>query len=218
MVKEKRNEMIEQNIALVHSIAARFKGRGYDYDDLFQSGCVGLIKAVDNFDESRGFCFSTYAVPVIMGEIKRLFRDNGQMKVSRSLQEKSARAKRLGELFMKKEQREPTVGELADMLGCDSFETAQILNVINPLLSLSEFYEEDSKELEIPYDDTDEMFDRISVSQIMESLDNNEKVLITERYYKGKTQAETAAVLGISQVQVSRKEKAILQKMRRMLL
>lgn len=217
MVKDKRSEMIEGNIALVHSVAARFRGRGYDYDDLFQSGCVGLIKAVDNFDESLGFCFSTYAVPVIMGEIKRLFRDNGAVKVSRSIREKAIRAKRLGELFMKKEQREPTVGELAEMLGCDSFETAQILNAAGAPLSLSEFYEDDTREFDIPYDDTDEMFDRLSVSQVMDSLQENEKILINERYFKGKTQSETAAVLGISQVQVSRKEKAILQKMRRKL-
>ena len=95
-----RDKMIENNIGLVHSIANRFKGRGVDYDDLFQSGCVGLIKAVDNFDESRGFAFSTYAVPVIMGEIKRIFRDGGAVKVSRSLKEKAIKAQSLREKFI----------------------------------------------------------------------------------------------------------------------
>ena len=113
-----RDKMIENNIGLVHSIANRFKGRGVDYDDLFQSGCVGLIKAVDNFDESRGFAFSTYAVPVIMGEIKRIFRDGGAVKVSRSLKEKAIKAQSLREKFINDKMREPTVTELSNLLDC----------------------------------------------------------------------------------------------------
>ena len=127
MVKDSRNQMIEDNIGLVHSIAKRFVGRGVDYEDLFQTGCIGLIKAVDHFDESKGFRFSTYAVPVIMGEIKRIFRDGGAIKVSRALKEKSMKAQLLRERFSKKELREPTVSELADMLGCDVDETVEIL-------------------------------------------------------------------------------------------
>ena len=100
MVIDKRAQMIEENIGLVHSVAKRFKGRGVDYEDLFQSGCIGLIKAVDNFDESKGFQFSTYAVPVIMGEIKRVFRDGGAIKVGRSLKEKSLKAQRLRDIFL----------------------------------------------------------------------------------------------------------------------
>lgn len=102
MVTDSREEMIKRNIGLVHSIANRFRGRGADYDDLFQSGCIGLIKAVDNFDESKGFAFSTYAVPVIMGEIKRIFRDGGSIKVSRSLKEKAIKAQTLRDKFLKK--------------------------------------------------------------------------------------------------------------------
>lgn len=102
MVKDSRNQMIEDNIGLVHSIAKRFVGRGVDYEDLFQTGCIGLIKAVDHFDESKGFRFSTYAVPVIMGEIKRIFRDGGAIKVSRALKEKSMKAQLLRERFQKK--------------------------------------------------------------------------------------------------------------------
>lgn len=209
--------MIEENIGLVHSIAKRFTGRGVDYEDLFQSGCIGLIKAVDHFDESKGFKFSTYAVPVIMGEIRRLFRDGGAIKVSRSLKEKSVRAQVLKERFAIKELREPTVGELSQMLGCDINETAEILNVINPMLSLNSFGEDGDENMDIPVDEQDEMFDRLSLSQVMETLSSREKELIDYRYFKGQTQSVTAKALGVSQVQVSRKEKEILKKLRRLL-
>ena len=112
MVDTEREEKISENLGLVHSIANRFRGRGVDYEDLFQNGCVGLIKAVDNFDESKGFAFSTYAVPVIMGEIKRIFRDGGAIKVSRALKDKAIKAEAIREKFMARELREPTVSEL----------------------------------------------------------------------------------------------------------
>ena len=214
MVIDKRDKMIEDNIGLVHSVAKRFKGRGAEYEDLFQSGCIGLIKAVDNFDESMGYQFSTYAVPVIMGEIKRIFRDGGAIKVSRSLKEKSLRAQTLRDRFSKRELREPTVSELAEMLGCDINETAEILNVINPMLSINQFGEDGNSDLDIPFDDSENLFDRISLSQIIDTLDSDEKILIDHRYFKGQTQTVTAASMGISQVQVSRKEKAVLRKLR----
>ncbi len=217
MVKSLRDEMIEENIGLVHSIAKRFTGRGVEYEDLFQSGCIGLIKAVDHFDESKGFKFSTYAVPVIMGEIRRLFRDGGAIKVSRSLKEKSAKAQVLRERFAKKELREPTVSELSEMLGCDINETAQILNVINPMLSLNSFGEDGDENMDIPVDEQDDMFERLSLSQVISTLSSREKQLIDCRYFKGQTQSATAKVLGVSQVQVSRKEKEILKKLRHML-
>ena len=217
MVKENRDKMIEDNIGLVHSIAKRFTGRGVDYEDLFQTGCVGLIKAVDNFDESKGFKFSTYAVPVIMGEIRRIFRDGGAIKVSRALKEKSVKAQMLRERFAKRELREPTVSELSDMLGCGVDETAEILNVINPMLSLNSFGEDGSESLDVPFDNREEIFDRISVMQVMEKLSNEERFIINSRYFNGKTQSETAQKLGVSQVQVSRKEKDILKKLRIML-
>ena len=214
MVIDKRSQVIEENIGLVHSVAKRFKGRGVDYEDLFQSGCIGLIKAVDNFDETKGFQFSTYAVPVIMGEIKRVFRDGGAIKVGRTLKEKSMKAQFFRDKFMKKELREPTVSELADMLGCDVNETAEILNVINPMLSINQFGEDGSADFDIPVDDSENLFDRLSLNQIIDTLDNDEKRLIDCRYYKGQTQTVTANAMGISQVQVSRKEKAILRKLR----
>ena len=206
--------MIEDNIGLVHSIAKRFKGRGEDYDDLYQAGCVGLIKAVDNFDESKGFLFSTYAVPVIMGEIRRLFRDGGAVKVSRSLKEKSIKVQAIREKFIKKELREPTVSELSELCGIETEELSEVLNIINPVVSLSCTTEDGDETIDIPVDDTDKLFDRLSVHQAIRDLSNDELLLIKYRFYEGKTQCESAKLLGISQVQVSRREKQLLAKLR----
>lgn len=206
--------MIEDNIGLVHSIAKRFKGRGEDYDDLYQAGCVGLIKAVDNFDESKGFLFSTYAVPVIMGEIRRLFRDGGAVKVSRSLKEKSIKVQAIREKFIKKELREPTVSELSELCRIETEELSEVLNVINPVVSLSCTTEDGDETIDIPVDDTDKLFDRLSVHQAIKDLSNDELLLIKYRFYEGKTQCESAKLLGISQVQVSRREKQLLAKLR----
>lgn len=206
--------MIEENIGLVHSIAKRFKGRGEDYDDLYQAGCVGLIKAVDNFDESKGFLFSTYAVPVIMGEIRRLFRDGGAVKVSRSLKEKSIKVQAIREKFIKKELREPTVSELSELCGIETEELSEVLNVINPVVSLSCTTDDGDETIDIPVDDTDKLFDRLSVHHAIKDLSNDELLLIKYRFYEGKTQCESAKLLGISQVQVSRREKQLLAKLR----
>lgn len=214
MVIDDRDKKITENIGLVHSIANRFRNRGADYDDLFQAGCVGLIKAVDNFDESKGFAFSTYAVPVIMGEIKRIFRDGGAIKVSRSLKEKSIKVQAMRDKFLAKNLREPTVSELASLSGYDVEELSEILNIINPVVSINMLTEQGSEEIDIPVDDSDKMFDRLSLEQVMTTLTEMERLLIEYRFYQGKTQCETAKILNISQVQVSRKEKAILLKMR----
>ena len=214
MVIDDRDKKITENIGLVHSIANRFRNRGADYDDLFQAGCVGLIKAVDNFDESKGFAFSTYAVPVIMGEIKRIFRDGGAIKISRSLKEKSIKVQAIRDKFLSKNLREPTVSELASLSGYDVEELSEILNIINPVVSINMLTEEGSEEIDIPVDDSDKMFDRLSLEQVMTTLTETERLLIEYRFYQGKTQCETAKILNVSQVQVSRKEKAILLKMR----
>lgn len=214
MVIDDRDKKITENIGLVHSIANRFRNRGADYDDLFQAGCVGLIKAVDNFDESKGFAFSTYAVPVIMGEIKRIFRDGGAIKVSRSLKEKSIKVQAMRDKFISENLREPTVSELASLSGYDVEELSEILNIINPVVSINMLTEQGSEEIDIPVDDSDKMFDRLSLEQVMTTLTETERLLIEYRFYQGKTQCETAKILNISQVQVSRKEKAILLKMR----
>ena len=214
MVIDDRDKKITENIGLVHSIANRFRNRGADYDDLFQAGCVGLIKAVDNFEESKGFAFSTYAVPVIMGEIKRIFRDGGAIKISRSLKEKSIKVQAMRDKFLSKNLREPTVSELASLSGYDVEELSEILNIINPVVSINMLTEEGSEEIDIPVDDSDKMFDRLSLEQVMTTLTETERLLIEYRFYQGKTQCETAKILNVSQVQVSRKEKAILLKMR----
>ena len=203
MVKQNRDDMIVSNIPLVHSIANRFRGRGVEYDDLYQSGCVGLIKAVDKFDVNRGFSFSTYAVPVIMGEIKRLFRDGGAIKVQ-SLREK----------FKQKELREPTLSELSKLSGFSVEELSEILNVLTPIASLSASNEDGEEMLDIPVDESDELFDRLSVHQALKILDKTELMIVKYRFYDGITQNETAKKLNISQAQVSRKEKQILLKLR----
>ena len=209
-----REGAIVNNLALVHSIARRFTGRGIEYDDLYQAGCVGLIKAVDNFDESRGFAFSTYAVPVIMGEIKRLFRDGGSIKVSRSLKEKSLKVQYIKDNFVSRENREPTVSELAALSGYSVEELSEILCVMTPVRSLSAFYDEEEGNIDIPVDESDMLFDRLSIDEATAKLCEGERIIISNRFFLGKTQSETAKELGISQVQVSRKEKKILLKLR----
>lgn len=218
MVIEKREQMITDNIGLVHSIANRFRSRGVEYEDLFQAGCVGLIKAVDGFDEDKGFAFSTYAVPVIMGEIKRIFRDGGPIKVSRSLKEKSIKIQAIRDRFVNKNLREPTMSELAALSNEDINDLPEILNVINPVVSLSAFTEDTDEEIDIPVDESDNLFNKLSINQAMNNLSENERNLIIFRYFHGKTQCETAKLLNVSQVQVSRKEKQLLLKMRGLLL
>lgn len=214
MVKQNRDDMIVSNIPLVHSIANRFRGRGAEYDDLYQAGCVGLIKAVDNFDESRGFSFSTYAVPVIMGEIKRLFRDGGAIKVSRTLKENSIKVQAVREKFKRQELREPTLSELSELSGFGVEELSEILNVLTPIASLSVSNEDGEEILDIPVDESDALFDKLSVHQALKVLDKDELLIVKYRFYDGVTQTETAKKLNISQVQVSRKEKQILEKLR----
>ena len=214
MVTDNRDDMIVNNLGLVHSIAARFRGRGMDYDDLFQAGCIGLIKAADNFDRERGFQFSTYAVPVIMGEIKRLFRDDGAIKVSRVLKEKSLKVRAMRDSFIMKNDREPTVQELAAYCQMDAEEMSEIIGLLSPVMSLSVEYEGESEEMDIPVDNSDAIFNRLYIAEATEKLSPYEKELIHLRFFLGKTQSETAKQLGVSQVQISRKEKAILLKLR----
>lgn len=213
-----RDQKIVDNLGLVHSIANRFRNRGVEYDDLYQAGCVGLIKAIDNFDKSKGFALSTYAVPVIMGEIKRIFRDGGPIKVSRSLKEKSIKVQAIRDKFINKELREPTISELAELADLQVEELSEILNILNPVMSLSMITDDGDEEMDIPIDDSDKLFDRLSINQVMKTLTTKEQLLIQYRFYEGKTQTQTAKLLGISQVQVSRKEKSILMKLREKLI
>ncbi len=219
MVKEKsrRNELVEKNLGLVHACANRFRGRGAEYEDLFQAGCVGIIKAADNFDPSRGFSFSTYAVPVILGEIKRIFRDSGSVKVGRALKERSRAAMKRREEIALSLGREPTVTELAQALGIETAEAAMLINASMPVISLT-VGEENNEQLDIPVQSPeDEVSDLLALRQAVESLDERDRKMIEMRYYDGMTQSATAAALGMTQVQVSRREKAVLLILRKKL-
>ena len=213
-----REEVICGNIGLVHSCARRFIGRGIEYDDLFQAGCMGLIKAADGFDEKRGLKFSTYAVPVILGEIRRLFRDGGAVKGSRSLKEMSMRASREREDFISREGREPTVSEMADLLGVGVEQAAEALSAAMPALSLTKAGEDEGEQLDVPVEPPDELLtDKLALQQVLCELDSLDRALIVLRYLKSNTQQATAEKLGMTQVQVSRRERAILEIMRRKL-
>lgn len=211
----KREEMIENNLGLVHACANRFRGRGVEYDDLFQAGCVGLVKAADGFDETLGFNFSTYAFPVIMGEIKRIFRDSGTIKVGRAMKEKIRLLNKLKEDYILKNGFEPTVSQMAQMMGLDAASTAEVLAASMPIMSLTAQDDEESRQLDVPVSSPDEeISEKLALKQTMENLEERDRQLIDLRYFKGYTQSKTAQILGISQVQVSRKEKKILLKMR----
>ena len=214
-----RDQSIQENIGLVHACAKRFKGRGMEYDDLFQAGCLGLVKAVDHFDESRGLKFSTYALPVILGEMRRLFRDGGAVKVGRSLKELSIRASRKAAEFAEKEGRSPTVGELAELLGVEPAEAAQALGAAQMPLSLTASEEDGGGQMDISVEGEDEKIaELLSLKQVVKELPPRDQNIIYFRYYKHRTQTETAQALGMTQVQVSRREKVILQELRRKLV
>ena len=214
-----RDQSIQENIGLVHACAKRFKGRGMEYDDLFQAGCLGLVKAVDHFDESRGLKFSTYAVPVILGEMRRLFRDGGAVRVGRSLKELSIRASRKAAEFAEKEGRSPTVGELAELLGVEPAEAAQALGAAQMPLSLTASEEDGGGQMDISVEGEDEKIaELLSLKQVVKELPPRDQNIIYFRYYKHRTQTETAQALGMTQVQVSRREKVILQELRRKLV
>ena len=217
--KTRREAFITQNLGLVHACAGRFRGRGMEYDDLYSAGCVGLIKAYDNFDESRGVGFSTYAVPVILGEIRRLFRDGGTVKVSRSLKELGLAAGRTRELLGSELGREATVNEVAERMGRAPEDVAQALAATTPPLSLTGGEEDGSGQIDLPEEGPEErLSDLLSLQQLLSSLEERDRQLIFLRYYRRKTQTEVARRLGMTQVQVSRREKRILQSMRQQLL
>ncbi len=206
-----------ENIGLVRALVPRFLGRGMEYDDLFQAGCVGLIKAADRFDPSLGYKFSTYAVPLILGEMRRLFRDGGAVKVSRGLRELSMRAVHAAEEIEKKTGEAPTVSTLAAYMGISEERCAEALNAAQPTLSLTNF--EGDGEQDIPVESHEErVSDRLALYQVLEALPEKDRCLLEYRYFQRKTQVETARYLGISQVQVSRREKKLLSKLRRLLI
>lgn len=209
----------EENLGLVHLCANRFRGRGVEYDDLYSAGCIGLMKAVNAFDTERGVRFSTYAVPVILGEIKRLFRDGGTVKVSRSMKELSMRVVRLRDELRMQSGKEPTVQQLAREMGVEEAEIVQALCVSVPPVSLTDPEESGEGQLDIPVPPPDtEIGDVLALRQIMLTLSERDRMLLTMRYYQNKTQSQTAQALGMTQVQVSRREKKLLLTMREELL
>ena len=217
METEVRAPSAEENLGLVHLCANKFRGRGIEYDDLYSAGCIGLMKAVRAFDTGRGVRFSTYAVPVILGEIKRLFRDGGSIRVSRSLKELSVRIQRICEEFRQKNGREPTVSELAELSGESVTDVAEALCVCQPLLSLTSG--EDEGQIDVPTEAPDEgIVDVLALRQIMSRLEPRDKALLELRYFRELTQAKTAKALGMTQVQVSRREQKLLTQMRKELL
>lgn len=207
---------IESHFGLVHSCCQRFRGRGIDYDDLFQTGCIGLTKAAKKFDFKRGVKFSTYATPVILGELKSVFRDGSlSLKVSRKLKELSNKIKIEREKFVKIYEREPTVLELADILNAEQEQILEALDATKWPISLSTSASDDNSVIEIPIEFDDEKLSaEISVRQIINTLENRDKNLIYLRFFKGVTQSEVAKNLGMTQVQVSRREKALLKMLR----
>ena len=215
-----REEFIQQNLGLVHACAGRFRSRGIEYDDLYAAGCVGLIKAYDGFDWGRGVCFSTYAVPVILGEIKKLFRDGGTVKVSRSVKELGIKASAVREKLLKEMGSEPTVSQIAQQLNASAEQVAMALKAGLPAISLTPAGENDgNRELDIPIDSPEEeLTDRISLQEVMQRLSPEEQKLIRLRYFCGRTQSETARMLNTTQVQISRRERKLLGLMRRQLI
>ena len=215
-----REEFIQENLGLVHACAGRFRSRGIEYDDLYAAGCVGLIKAYDGFDWGRGVCFSTYAVPVILGEIKKLFRDGGTVKVSRSVKELGIKASAVREKLLKEMGSEPTVSQIAQRLNASAEQVAMALKAGLPAISLTPAGENDgNRELDIPIDSPEEeLTDRISLQEVMQRLSPEEQKLIRLRYFCGRTQSETARMLNTTQVQISRRERKLLGLMRRQLI
>ncbi len=212
--------LAEENLGLVHLCANKFRNRGIEYDELYSAGCVGLVKASKTFDADRGVRFSTYAVPVILGEIKRLFRDGGTVKVSRSLKELSIKVASIRERYLREENREPRISELCKESDSTEDMIIEALNCSMPVLSLSPASDgEEERELDIPVNAHDEaIVDKLALRQALSELDTKDRKLIYFRYFKNMTQSETAKHLLMTQVQVSRQEKKILNKMRSKLI
>lgn len=214
-----REEAISGNLGLVHACAKRFVGRSVEYDDLFQAGCVGLVKAVDGFQPERGLCFSTYAVPLILGEMRHLFREGGAVKVSRSLRSLATQVGRLREKLLSLNGREPTVEELAQELGIEPALAAQAVCVALPPLSLTHAEEGEEGQIDLPCESHEEsVTDRLALRQVLETMEPRDRELIERRYLRRQTQQAVADALGMTQVQVSRRERAVLLEMRKQLL
>ena len=210
--------LVSENTGLVRSVALRFSGRGVDFDDLCQIGHIGMIKAIRNFDLSRGTRFSTYAVPLIIGEIKRFLRDDGEIKVGRELKRKNAMLLSQREKFFREHGVEPTVSQLSEICGFTEEETIESLAASSSTISLSEQIGEDGTLEDIlGIDFTPELNEKIALKQAIDKLPYEEREIILLRYYKNMTQSATGRTLGITQVSVSRKESKALCRLKELL-
>lgn len=218
--KKARDELIQGNLRLVLSVVQRFINRGENPDDLFQVGCIGLIKAIDNFDVTLNVRFSTYAVPMIIGEIKRYLRDNNSVRVSRSMRDTAYRAMQVKEQLINELDRDPTVQEIADRMHIDSTQVVIALESIVEPVSLYEPVYSDSGDTiyvmdQISSEETDrDWIDEIMIKQSLEQLSEREQQILKLRFVRGLTQTETAEEIGISQAQVSRLEKGVIRKVK----
>ena len=219
--KEAREQVITENIPLVWSIVRRFACRGQELQDLFQIGSIGLMKAIDKFDNGFDVKFSTYAVPMITGEIKRFLRDDGMIKVSRSLKETAGKVRMAQESLSKQLGREPTIEEIGEELDMEIEDIAMAVSANSEVESLYKtIYQGDGSaiylidKLELMSDEEENLLNKIALQRVMDTLDGKDKELIELRYYMNWTQTDIAKKFGISQVQVSRLEKKILKKMR----
>ena len=212
-------KLIEKNNGLIWSIVKRFLGRGYEKDDLYQIGCIGFIKSVKRFDINFGYKLSTFAVPYIMGEIKKFFRDDGMIKVSRSIKELGAKVKEVGEEYLKKTGEVITIKKLSEILNVAEDDIFIAIDATRQVESINEVvFNNDSKEklekIGVKTDEQSKIVDRLTINEMIEKLNNREKTIIKLRYFNEKTQTQVAKMLGISQVQVSRIEKKILENMK----
>lgn len=222
--KAARDQLVMDNVGLIWSIVRRFSGRGYEMEDLFQIGSIGLIKAIDKFDTSFEVKFSTYAVPMITGEIKRFLRDDGMIKVSRSIKELGVKVRMTREEMTYSLGREPTIEEIAGRLGTSCEEVAASLEAgaeVESLYRPADMGDENSAclmdRLAQENNEHEELLNRMILRELMEGLDEEQREIIVRRYFYNETQTQIAGELGISQVQVSRLEKRILKEMRKKL-
>lgn len=218
--KSAKDELIEQNMGLVYSSAKRFTMRGYDFEDLIQIGSIGLIKAAEKFDTSFDVKFSTYAVPMILGEIKRFLRDDGAVKISRSLKETAMKGWRTEEILRRRFGREPTISEISTECGISAEILSEAFEAATPPESLYEsVYNNGGKNVQLidtiaAGDMEEDVINKVLVSEIMQALTDREKQVLIMRYFRGKTQSEVARSFSVSQVQISRIEKRAMEKIR----
>ncbi|MBO5031861.1 MAG: SigB/SigF/SigG family RNA polymerase sigma factor [Lachnospiraceae bacterium] len=219
--REAKEELFDKNRGLVHHVMKRFIGRsGIEAEDLFQIGSLGLLKAIEKFDTDYGVCFSTYAVPLIMGEIRRFLRDDGIIKISRSIKENSRQLKQIREFLQQKTGREPTLSELAQESGLAVEDIVTALEAGREVESIDKtIYESDGSEVRLldmlgKEGESEEIVNKLLLEKLLDGLDEREKNLIRLRYFENKTQIQVAGDLGMSQVQVSRMEKRVLLRLR----